>query len=86
MSQLAQCYTPPRPSRLRECTLAENDDDDLYYPDAGQYLQDLRGQKSSRPSGSRPPPPSKFASLRRTETTPIQSHTSDDRPSLPASN
>ncbi|KAK0878874.1 hypothetical protein LTR87_007324 [Friedmanniomyces endolithicus] len=86
MSQLAQCYTPPRPSRLRECTFAENDDDDLYYGDAGQYLQDLRGQKSSRPSGSRPPPPSKFASLRRTETTPIQSHTSDERPPLPASN
>ncbi|TKA80322.1 hypothetical protein B0A55_02208 [Friedmanniomyces simplex] len=84
MSHVALCYTPPRPSKLRECMFAE--DDDLHDDDAAQYLKDLRAQKASRPSGSRPPPPSKFASLRRTETTPTEPHPHDDRPSLPSSN
>ncbi|KAK3114036.1 hypothetical protein LTR53_008046 [Teratosphaeriaceae sp. CCFEE 6253] len=78
------CYTPPRPSRLRDCMVAENDD--LHHDDAAQYLSDLRTHKSSRPSGSRPPPPSKFASLRRTETAPPELQTNDDRPPLPSSN
>lgn len=51
------------------------------------YLKDLRTNKT-RPIGSRPPPPSKFGSLRRTETetTSIPTTTISDRPPLPQSN
>jgi len=84
MSSLIHSSTPPRPSRLRECIAAQ--DEDLQDDVIGQYLKNLRTQSSSRPSGSRPPPPSKFASLRRTETVPIEEHTSNERPPLPTSN
>lgn len=77
-------HSPPKPSRLRECTLAESAD--LHHDATAQYLRDLRTQRTSRPSGSRPPPPSKFSSLRRTETVPSETHASDDRPPLPSSN
>ncbi|KAK3725057.1 hypothetical protein LTR37_000567 [Vermiconidia calcicola] len=55
------------------------------YP--AQYLDDLRSNRLSRPSGSRPPPPSRFTSLRRSETeanvnAPVQDH----RPTLMSSN
>lgn len=58
--------------------------------DTATYLKDLRTQRQSRPSGSRPAPPSKFGSLRGTETAPsepaIQTKSHDDRPTLPSSN
>ncbi|KAK5739073.1 hypothetical protein LTR17_005593 [Elasticomyces elasticus] len=84
MPSTTHCYSPTKPSKLRECMFAEIED--LHYDDAAQYLKDLRTQKSSRPSGSRPPPPSKFASLRRTETAPIEPPTKDDRPTLASTN
>ncbi|KYG42727.1 hypothetical protein M433DRAFT_157550 [Acidomyces richmondensis BFW] len=51
------------------------------------YLKGLRSHQASRPSGSRPPPPSKFASLRRSETLPfeLRRQSSDGRPALPLS-
>ncbi|KAK5132649.1 hypothetical protein LTR08_008771 [Meristemomyces frigidus] len=60
----------------------------LHHDDAGSYLQDLRSQRAARPSGSRPPPPSKFGILRRTETTSTveEQHTNADRPPLLATN
>ncbi|KAK4543708.1 hypothetical protein LTR36_005353 [Oleoguttula mirabilis] len=88
MSLHALPYTPPRPSRLRECTVTG--DTDLHNEPAASYLKDLRSPRASRPVGSRPPPPSKFTSLRRTETVPVPvpvaEHTHDDRPPLASSN
>ncbi|KAK5120483.1 hypothetical protein LTR85_006138 [Meristemomyces frigidus] len=84
MSHNALTYTPPKPSRLRESTVAS--DTNLHDEHAASYLKDLRSQRASRPVGSRPPPPSKLSSLRRTETTPVEEHTNNDRPSLPSSN
>lgn len=84
MSHLTQLYTPPSPSKLRECEVAE--DVDLHDGYIAHYLKDLRSQRTSRPSGSRPPPPSKFASLRRTETVPVEEHKNNGRPALPTSN
>lgn len=83
-------HTPPRPSRLRECITIEHGDADLPLR-AGSYLKDLR-KPLSRPSGSRPAPPSKFGSVRRagTPSAPdvVNNKTSldDDRPSLLTSN
>jgi paxillin len=73
-------HAPPSPSKLRECFTSESAD----LPEGGtaSYLKDLRSHRTSRPSGSRPPPPSKFGSLRRTGTVPIDQHVSDDRPRL----
>lgn len=68
-----------------ECpTIQENDSHTV--PTAS-YLKDLRSNKT-RPIGSRPPPPSKFGSLRRTETdrTSIPTTTDHERPPLPQSN
>lgn len=84
MSHTAVLHTPPKPSRLRECTHPESAN--LHDASTAQYLNDLRAQKAARPSGSRPPPPSKFTSLRRMETAPIEPQTNDDRPPLPSSN
>ncbi|KAF7185007.1 LIM domain-containing protein C4F6.12 [Pseudocercospora fuligena] len=51
-----------------------------------QYLKDLRSEKP-RPSGSRPPPPSKFGSLRRSETVDVTTEEprNGDRPTLASS-
>ena len=58
--------------------------------DTATYLKDLRTQRQSRPSGSRPAPPSKFGSLKGMETAPsepaIQTKSHDDRSTLPPSN
>jgi hypothetical protein len=64
-------------------------EDDLHSLPAASYLKDLRANKT-RPVGSRPPPPSKFGSLRRSETetagTPTVASTSNERPTLSQSN
>ena len=89
MSYTSTPHSPQRPSRLREfISLLEASSQDV---PAAQYLDDLRSNRLSRPSGSRPPPPSKFSSLRRTETgatvtIPVQTQAQDGRPSLPTSN
>jgi paxillin len=72
-------------SRSGECPAFQEEDSQLV-PTAS-YLKDLRTNKT-RPIGSRPPPPSKFGSLRRTETetTSATTTTDDDRPTLPQSN
>ena len=80
-------HTPTVRSRPSQCL----DIEAAGLPDlhTAQYLDDLRGSKLSRPSGSRPPPPSKFTTLRRIETeanvTP-QASAHDDRPTLLTSN
>ncbi|CAK4031182.1 LIM domain-containing [Lecanosticta acicola] len=85
-------HTPPRPSRLRECTTLAAEGEDAGSPQTprtAQYLSDLRQTRPARPSGARPPPPSsKVHNLRRTETD-IHNDaktTSEDRPALPTSN
>jgi paxillin len=69
-----------------ECSTVQ--EDDLHSLPAASYLKDLRANKT-RPVGSRPPPPSKFGSLRRSETettgTPTIASTSNERPPLPQS-
>jgi hypothetical protein len=66
-------------SRSGECPAVQQEGDSHSVPTAS-YLRDLRTNKT-RPVGSRPPPPSKFGSLRRTETettTTTQQHARDD--------
>lgn len=72
-------------SRSEECSTIQEEDSQLV--PAASYLKDLRANKT-RPIGSRPPPPSKFGSLRRTETekTNTPSVTDNGRPPLPQSN
>lgn len=72
-------------SRSGECSAVQ--EDDLHSLPAANYLKDLRTNKT-RPVGSRPPPPSKFGSLRRTETetTGVATIASNERPSLSQSN
>ena len=81
-------HIPLGPSRLRECTFGDRAD--WHDGTTAQYLRELRQRRDNKPSGSRPPPPSKFASLRRTETAPIEElskeQTNNDRPPLPSSN
>lgn len=62
-------------------------DGDSHSVPAASYLRDLRSNKT-RPIGSRPPPPSKFGTLRRTETetTGASITSSNDRPPLNQSN
>lgn len=85
--------SPSTPSRLRECTIfeereKEEEDAHSHNPPTASYLQNLRANKT-RPVGSRPPPPSKFGSLRRAETettgVPHAAATNDGRPGLPHS-
>lgn len=78
-------YTPPRASRLRDCVNAE--DLCLQTANAAQYLSDLRQSRPARPSGARPPPASKFPSMRRAETDIVDSTASihNTRPALPSS-
>ncbi|KAM3418829.1 hypothetical protein BST61_g4793 [Cercospora zeina] len=90
-SLLSLPHTPPRPSRLRECITIEHRDADLPQRTAS-YLKDLR-KPLSRPSGSRPAPPSKFGSVRRTATPSAadvvdnnETSVDDDRPPLLTSN
>lgn len=86
MSSIPLPHTPPRPSRLRECTIAAGDNRS-HIANTAQYLSNLRNVQPARPSGARPPPTSKFGSLRRTETQPVEAKpTNDDRPALPTSN
>ena len=71
-----------------ECASVQDQEGDSHSVPTANYLKDLRTNKA-RPIGSRPPPPSKFGSLRRTETetTTATSSTaaSSDRPILPQS-
>lgn len=83
-------HTLPRPSRLRECMVADNKEASLHDDiPTGQYLENLRQKRVSRPTGSRPPPPSKISSLRRAETAAdltVATTQEDTRPQLPSSN
>jgi paxillin len=67
----------------------EEQEGDSHSVPTASYLKDLRTNKT-RPIGSRPPPPSKFGSLRRTETETTTATTtsavSNERPPLPQSN
>ncbi|KAK4507686.1 hypothetical protein PRZ48_001421 [Zasmidium cellare] len=87
MSSIPLPHTPPRPSRLRECTIAAQDNRS-HAANTAQYLSNLRNAQPTRPSGARPPPTSKFGSLRRTETQPaeVKPTSNEDRPALPTSN
>ena len=72
-----------------ECASVQEQEGDSHSVPTANYLKDLRTNKA-RPIGSRPPPPSKFGSLRRTETETTTATnttaTSSDRPALPQSN
>lgn len=72
-----------------ECpSVQEQEGQDSHSVPTASYLKDLRANKT-RPIGSRPPPPSKFGSLRRTETetiSPTLATAGNDRPPLPQSN
>jgi paxillin len=72
-------------SRSGECPAVQ--EGDSHSVPTASYLRDLRTNKT-RPVGSRPPPPSKFGSLRRTETetTTTTTNTVHERPPLPQSN
>lgn len=82
MSQSACLHTPTRLSRLRECV--ELDVESLRESATAQYLDDLRSNRHSKPSGSRPPPPSRFSALKRTETVAdvTAARVQDGRPAL----
>ncbi|KAI5370490.1 putative Zinc finger, LIM-type [Septoria linicola] len=94
---LAPPHTPPRPSKLRQCMTINHREHPSLPLRTESYLHDLR-TPPVRPSGSRPPPPSKFGSLRRTEssiaaptvdgvgTKTTSAVADDDRPPLPTSN
>lgn len=85
MSPSTDQYSPQKPSALRNCISPQEACSHNVHP--ANYLDDLRSNRLSRPSGSRPLPPSKFTSLKRTETeASVTSHVSGDRPSLPTSN
>ena len=69
-----------------ECSSVPEQEGDSHSVPTASYLKDLRTNKT-RPIGSRPPPPSKFGSLRRTETeTTTATAASNERPPLPQSN
>lgn len=72
-------------SRSGECPVVQ-EEDSRSVP-AASYLKDLRANKP-RPIGSRPPPPSRFGTLRRTETekTGTTTSTNNERPPLPQTN
>lgn len=72
-------------ARSEECATIQ--EEDSHPISTASYLKDLRTNKT-RPIGSRPPPPSKFGSLRRTETEQTSTTTNaiSDRPPLPQSN
>lgn len=90
----AALFGSPR-SSLGECASVvqvqeQEQDGDSHSVPTASYLKDLRTNKA-RPIGSRPPPPSKFGSLRRTETETTTATTSttaasSERPTLPQSN
>ncbi|GAB7361195.1 hypothetical protein MBLNU230_g1226t1 [Neophaeotheca triangularis] len=85
-------HSPSKASRLRDAaTPTTPQDQDLPSSPTASYLQNLRStpRLNHKPSGSRPPPPSKFASLRRTETEVVASKSEsipEERPGLATSN
>ena len=85
MSHSSTPHSPQRPSRLRDCISLQQAG--LQSAHAAQYLDNLRSNRSSRPSGSRPPPPSRFSTLKRSETAAdANPQWNEARPSLPTSN
>lgn len=96
-------YSPSKASRLRGTISARPPptaapatavNEDLPSSPTASYLHNLRSMRLNlnKPSGSRPPPPSKFASLRRTETeaAPVpaakREGVAEERPALPTNN